>query len=443
MKRKFGLFIVLLILISVGLTWQEPLAAETTATTVSLNWSTPVQLSTGATNGARIPSIATMPDGSRTIVAFNRRMDGTSSNHDPYFVVSTNVTVQESASPTWSAPAPIYTSNGVDSVQVDVALDAGAKAHAVWVEGTALRYADETQWPTGGTTISAPSLPPGAVAPKILASGANTLDVVWAEPTSVSSPLPNIYHARSVDNGASWPSKNLLLNSAPTSDAPDIAIDSSGKLHVVWQENEVPDSVIKYVQGTPGAGNAVTWGTPVTISDVSNPRDAIEPHILIVGDTIHVIYGDIDSSAPNPSTSDQYIHHIQCSSNCTNVNNWVSTNNPVSGVAVRANNNTPFDTSASMVKYGRCVSVYFHGTDISLNNNFNEILWGIDSCGWSVGAPREQATSEQNRSLYPALAVANNWWLLMAYEQYDNANLPQIFFMRAALDVFLPTITRN
>jgi hypothetical protein len=406
--------------------------AEPEAPNLSPNWSPEILISTNSPNGAIQPAIKAAPDGHTVTIVYSAVLSG--GDHDVYYSQSSDY----GQPATWSSPQPIHNSaGGADSLQVRFAYDASNVAHAVWREGNALFYKRGNNWGnnnTGAQTLSNPTEVPGASNPDIVASGSATLDVIWSEGALPNEPNPNIYHKRSINGGAIWSAKKHIYEGPPTSEFPSLVIAQSGQLHAVWQENLITGAVIYYSQGTPSGAN-VTWSLqPIAISNRSGATSARQPQITARGNTLHVSYTDYISQ------DQQAVHHLQCSSQCVNINQWIPTNNPVSGPFVGANPSNPFNVVSTITSFRGCTLVYFHGTVSDLPKD-KEIIWGVNSCdGWSASV-RDQVTATQVRAINPSIVTQNDWWLYLTYEQAET--IRQVYFVRSKPDVYLPTIARQ
>lgn len=99
-----------------------------------------------------------------------------------------------------------------------------------------------------------------------------------------------IYYVRSKDGGESWePIVAVYENLSPDHmvDKPRVAVDSEGKIHVVWVEYDFPETFpptgIRYAD----SDNAVDWSDPVNLSD--GPYD--DSGIIALNDgEVHVVW---------------------------------------------------------------------------------------------------------------------------------------------------------
>lgn len=408
---------------------QGPAAARPPAPTTPPDWETDppgILISVGANNGAKGPTIQHTTDGTAVLIAYNQ--EGESGfDRDPYYSRSSDGGL------TWSAPAFIYQSQGVDSVQVTLALDpANGVAHAAWVEDMALVYANETGWPNTAVPISSPN-PPGASDPMLIASAAGQLDLVWAEDEGQN---PDIRFARSLDGGATWPIQETVATTTASSLTPDVVVDEQGLIHVVWQESVPPNMTnILYSQGA-AAGLNVNWSAPAAITgDLTSVR---QPRILTVGNELHVTYTTFTEG------NQQWIHHIVCATQCSDPANWQDVGNPISGQAMGANASDPYEVASSLAYANECLYVYFHGTEPNSAYPDNEVIAGVNSCdNWSANG-RDRVTDPQARAIFPSIGILGDR-LFLTYE-WVNGSDHQVYLMRADLPpdyLYLPVVLRN
>lgn len=447
MKKSF-FFLVLAFVTLIGL-WQmgfdtavaepdEPLAPE-----AGPNWQEIGRISqTSTLSDAVLPAIAASSNGSKIIVVYNGIINDIDGNRDVFYAMSTNF------GQSWNTKARIHSSSGDTSNSnfVDVAISPNNKGHAVWVEEFSdvprLVYKNEDNWGNNSTnliTISTVPTSPDVIAyPQIVAKNNNRLDVVWSEGTASTD--VNIFHAYSTNGGASFTGKTAVNQTIPSSDFPALTIDTSGNYHLVWEEGTIPNRTILYSRGLP-SGNSVNWSSPINISVRSisgNTSAALQPEIYANGNILHVTYSNYVSK------QEQYVHHLQCSQNCTTASNWVSTNNPVSGQVLTAKASDPFNLVSTIGQVGSCTYVYFHGIQgVSSEENNRERIWGTNSCGNWAASVRDQVTAENTRSINPAMTSANNWWLYLAYEQVStDSSVREIYFVRNQPAIYLPTILK-
>jgi hypothetical protein len=119
-----------------------------------------------------------------------------------------------------------------------IAADSSGNIHVVWEDDTPgspeIYYRKSTN---GGTSWTASRRLTwnlsGSGRPAIAADSSGNIHVVWEDDTPGNA---EIYYRKSTDGGASWTASRRLTWTAGQSEGPDIVVDSSGKLHVVWHD---------------------------------------------------------------------------------------------------------------------------------------------------------------------------------------------------------------
>lgn len=376
---------------------------------------------TNSPNGARRPKIAAAPNGSSVMVVFNRQQSASADNNDPYYVVSGN------NGATWSAPQPIFTSNGINSIQPSVDYDNVNKAHAVWVEGeNKLYYSQQDSWPSGFVSIKENANIVFIDSPKVIASSSSVIDVVWVE-QNISGFAPDVYHARSTNGGSSWVSlSDTTLKTVKESGSPDLFVSGS-TIHVVWQEEITTGR--RRIQYSTSSNGGASWTAPVTISDNGNTKSAERPSITQKDGVLEVVYSERSVG----SLADQSIRHISCASGCSLSGNWTDSTK-ASGFDVGANSNNSEVIISSVVTVNTCTIVSFHGTVNGLPDN-NELVFNTTNCGGNEWTFAREVTPSSIRSLRPVMAT-HNGLIYMAYTQAGDgvSTKDQIRFISGELE---------
>jgi len=189
----------------------------------------------------------------------------------------------------WTA-AKRLTWNSGDSMNPDLAVDSEFNFHVVWYDKTPgpseIYYRRSTDlgisWsPMKRLTWTADD----SYDPDIAIDSSDALHVVWYDYTPG---LPDIYYRRSADGGLTWSTTQRLTWTSGWSYNPAIAIDSSGALYVVWSE-EVPGTIEVYYRKSTNGGT--TWSSPQRLS--WNSGDSFFPAIALdSGDDLHVVWED-------------------------------------------------------------------------------------------------------------------------------------------------------
>ena len=132
----------------------------------------------------------------------------------------------------------------------------------------------------------------GSLNPAIAIDSSGYLHVVWHDNTPGNY---EIYYKRSTDGGTSWSSNRRLTWTSDSSFYPDIAVDSSGGVHVVWCDYTPGNAEIYYRGSTDGGtswlpSQRLTWTTATSQF----------PAIAVDGvDRIHVVWGDYAPGQPD------------------------------------------------------------------------------------------------------------------------------------------------
>ena len=111
------------------------------------------------------------------------------------------------------------------------------------------------------------------------ASGA--IHAVWEDDTPGND---DIYYAQGRNNGT-WSSPQNISNTPGRSGSPQLAVDESGTIHVVWWDFTPGTPDIYYARGTSDG----TWSTPRNIS--STPLWSMSPQLAVEGNgAVHVVW---------------------------------------------------------------------------------------------------------------------------------------------------------
>lgn len=403
------------------------------------NWEGEISI-TNNTYGSRLPVITAAANSKTVIVGFLRQMSSAENDTDAYYSRSTN------NGRTWSAPARIRTASS-QAKGLDVTLDANSVGHAVWIEETtgppltlSLRYASQSSW-ASNQSIQLSSVTDNIILfPKIVATGNNTLTVVWAETDGANVRL---FYKRSINGGSNWGAKTLV-GGADVKHL-DLAADSNGNLHLVWEDgvfvNPVLFPEIHYAKGT-GSGSTISWTTTTTpISNKSGPLNPIEPKIA-VDDALHVSFTD------RVSDQQQDIHYISCqiNRNCTQLGNWqnAQNGNPIMSTLGVNLNNPDFSINSTVFTTGGCAFTYFYG---KRSGNINEEILGLNSCdGWRNGSLDVVTSPNTIRYISPDATDQFGWWSYITYEEIVSEGPPQIRqirFVRNIPALYLPVVIKN
>jgi hypothetical protein len=190
----------------------------------------------------------------------------------------------QAARAAWS-PAQRLTFNSGDSSLPAIAVDNLGRLHAVWGDttpgATEIYYRRSSN---GGATWGAVkrlTFNSGVSQwPAIAADSSGNLHVVWQDDTPGNA---EIYYLKSTDGGISWTAPKRLTWTGGTSWNPAIAVGSYGYIHVTWEDTAPGNYEIYYKRSTDGGADwttarRITWdsgfsGYPViTIDPYGNPH---------------------------------------------------------------------------------------------------------------------------------------------------------------------------
>jgi hypothetical protein len=121
--------------------------------------------------------------------------------------------------------------------------------------------------------------------PNIAVDTSGNLHVVWGDDTPGNYA---VYYKKSTDGGGTWtPAKRLSLTSG-NSAGPAIAVDSSDNLHVVWWDYTPGNYAVYYKKSTDGGG---TW-TPAKRLSLTSGNSAGPAIAVDSSDNLHVVWQD-------------------------------------------------------------------------------------------------------------------------------------------------------
>jgi len=209
--------------------------------------------------------------------------DSNPGNYELYYKKSTDGGV------TWSTNKRLTWTPG-DSFEPAIAIDPSDHLHVAWYDYTAatcdVYYKKSTD---GGNTWTANKrltwTADDSFSPAIVADTSGDLHVVWEDNAPGNS---EIYFKSSADGGDSWTPNKRLTWTADDSYLPAIVADTSGDLHVVWND-DTPGNYEVYFKTSADGG--VTWTTNQRLSWTSG--DSESPDICVdPSGNIHVFWSD-------------------------------------------------------------------------------------------------------------------------------------------------------
>ena len=192
----------------------------------------------------------------------------------------------------WTAARRLTWNSGI-SVNSTIAVDASGNLHVVWDDNTPgnkeIFYKKSTDG--GNTWASSQRLTwtSGSLNPAIAVDPSGNLHLVWHDDTPGKREM---YYKKSTDGGSTWASsQRLTWTSGFSYFPPAIAVDSSGNLHVVWADDTPGNEEIYYTKSTNAgatwtASKRLTW----TAERSNNSSIAVDPS----GD-LHLVWDENES----------------------------------------------------------------------------------------------------------------------------------------------------
>lgn len=184
--------------------------------------------------------------------------------------------------------APINLSGDTEtSVKVDMALDAYNNLWAVWNDATGMWLAQSSD---GGHTFSkrlvvGPTEGKSPIGPKI-SIAANTMHIVYQQ--AVSELDTNIMYVRSTDNGQTFTAPMALTVAAGEATNPSVTADSAGYVYVAWQLSE---SGVRDIHLVRSANYGESFSAPANVTN--NAGISIGPDLFVdASGTLHMVWQD-------------------------------------------------------------------------------------------------------------------------------------------------------
>ena len=429
------------------LSWQLLQAQEAPLPTADeqavSEWSPPgTVLSSGGVSGGS-PEISYSPVDNEVIVLFHGWTGSNDQFRDPYFARSSDngaswgsqtAISAGSGVATFSTASVIHDHEGNTHV-VALAFDNSTYTvtHSIKTVGTA------NSWATTNNIDEATSLVGGFGANQavIIESSDDVIDIVWEGMIDPSGdPDATLYHRRSVDGGTSWGAKgNVIASPNAAVQEVSIAADSSGRVHLVWEQSPTPGTNDIYYARYNGS-----WSAPVLLSSSSLVSgDSFLPTIEVTNNAVHVAFMERDSQS-----DPQSIYYRTCgiaSQTCESESHWSSLQNISSQQFVV--NNAPVDITPELSydATNEVMHVFFYGIR-SGSGSTNEVLWQNTDCNSWVEL--DSITTGSAQTIYPNVRVESGV-IHLAYEDFTNNS---IYYMQdsytctVGLIAYLPLITR-
>ena len=235
-----------------------------------VNFSTPVNISNDPSDSAN-PQIAVDATGNISVVWENDTI-----NLGVFYAHSTDGGVS------FSSPLPLST-NTSGSYGPQLAVDANGNIFVVWEDDFSTRaHVSFSRSADKGATFSTPQLnlskdsTGNSTAPMIALDGGGNINVVWVDD---SPGYFAIFFTRSSDNGTTFSTAKGISNTSGDSANPQLAVDASNNVHVVWQHNtpQVFNSDIFFARSADGG--ATFTNPPLNLS--ANPGNSTNPWLAV------------------------------------------------------------------------------------------------------------------------------------------------------------------
>ena len=125
----------------------------------------------------------------------------------------------------------------------------------------------------------------GSFSAAIAVGSSGLIHVVWRDDTPGNN---EIYYKGSADGGTTWSAAQRLSWTSSVSDAPAIAVDSNGTIHVTWQDSTSGNVEIYYRKSADGG---TTWGVSQRLTWTSG--NSYLPVLAVDSTgTVHIVWRD-------------------------------------------------------------------------------------------------------------------------------------------------------
>jgi hypothetical protein len=244
--------------------------------------------------GGWIPAWEVSSSGDASSIGPVIRVDGNGALHlvwmggtDPLKLNSITVTHSYNGGESWAGSERLDT--GAISYQADMAVDVTGTVHVVWRAKPIKHQLWHGRWANGAweTEMITESVQIMNEPSVEMADGC--VHVVWSQ-YPAGQFVRDLYYSRRCD-GSDWSNPQRIAATTESSDNARIALDGDDNVHVVWEENTAPHSVL-YVSGTVESSETV-WSTPPITLSGDLGVNATTPSIAVGGSNqmVHVVFG--------------------------------------------------------------------------------------------------------------------------------------------------------
>jgi BNR repeat-like domain len=210
-------------------------------------------------------------------------MDNTPGNFDIYYRGSTD------GGATWSIKKRLTWNSGDSGIPV-IAVDSLGNLHVVWQDNTSgsfeIYYRKSTDGGANWTSTKRLTWNSGdSGIPVIAADSSGHLHVLWYDTTPGNE---EIYYKQSTDGGANWTASKRITWTSGNSSAPTLSSGPGDNLHVVWHDR-TPGNFDIYYKNSPDGG--ATWITNKRLTYTSG--SSLSPDIVADSSgNLHVVWND-------------------------------------------------------------------------------------------------------------------------------------------------------
>ena len=216
--------------------------------------------------------------------------DNTPGNLDIFYSHSTD------GGTTFSTPLNV-SNDSADSASPQVTADSAGNVFVVWESDTGALGVLFSRSLDGGNTFSAPVMlstnTGGSMAPQFAVDLAGNISVVWEDDILSAS---DISFSRSQDHGATFSAPKSLSHNVGNSNSAMIAVDLSGNINVVWENDSPGNFDIFYTRSSDGGQN---FSALLNLSNSPGTSRAAQV-ATDLGGNISVIW--VDNTPPSSST---------------------------------------------------------------------------------------------------------------------------------------------
>jgi len=317
----------------------------------------------------------------------------------------------------WSGDHRVDGSVGGNQTVPDVAISTNNRVHAVWQDARGatdhIYYASSTDGGvTFGTNHKVESSTSGVQGSPAIAVYATTEYVAWENSSTGDY---DIYFSKSTDNGSTWTAPKRVDTAAFVSDQryPDITVDGSGKIVIVWQDNRKGDWDIFSATSTDGGA---TWSTNQRIDDTAGAStDQERPSIAVdTGGRFHVMWQDYRSNSR---------YKIYYSNTTTPSTSWSIPNTLVSD----AGSGDAKFPSVAVDKNGMVHGVWQDGRNSG--GSPPDIYYSNSTSDWKFAANKRVDTSATGSQTVPCMSTDGKVSTFIVWQSNQNTK-DNIFYTK-------------